>query len=77
MPGLTARPAGVVIEIGPVTRPLGTTALMLTLLLTIKLTAGVPLKLTRLAPRKFVPVMTIRAPGAALVDDKDLILAGR
>lgn len=48
-----AEPAGALIEIGPVTRLAGITALRAVLLLTMKLVAGVPLKCTALVPVRF------------------------
>ena len=59
-----AIPPGVVIDIIPVV-PLATTAVMLVALTTVKEVAGVPPKLTAVAPVKLVPVIVTVSPVAA------------
>jgi hypothetical protein len=56
-------PPGVVTEIGPVVTPTGTTALIVVLLVTTKLAAGVPLNDTADAFVKLVPVIRTVVPG--------------
>jgi hypothetical protein len=74
---LAKTPAGVVIEIGPVTMFAGTTALIKVLFVTTKLVAAVPLKRTAVAPTKFRPVMLMLFPGALFVGEKLATVAGR
>ena len=55
----------------------GAVAVMLVALLTVKLVAGVPPKLTAVAPVKFVPVIvTIVAPAAGPLVGEMLVTVG-
>src|SRR5579859_1174317 len=59
---LVAVPFGVVTTIGPVPAPLGTWAVMSVSELTTKLVSGVPLKVTLVAPVKWVPCTSTVVP---------------
>ena len=61
---LVAVPPGVVTAILPLVAPLGTVVVICVALLTVKLAAA-PLKVTLLAPVKFVPARVTVAPTAA------------
>jgi hypothetical protein len=71
---LVAVPPGVVTPIGPVVAPLGTVAAIAVADVTAKL-ALTPLKVTAVAPLKFVPSIVTLAPAAPLVGEK-LIIVG-
>jgi len=58
-----AVPYGVVTEIGPVVAPRGTVALITKLLNTVNV-AGVPLKVTEVAPEKYLPTSVTIVPTA-------------
>ena len=59
---LDAVPLGVVTEIAPVEPPTGTTAVILLADTTVKVAAGLPWKLTAVAPVSVVPVMVTVVP---------------
>ena len=65
MPELLAVPAGAVTLMAPLAPP-PTLAVMEVLLFTVNEVAGVPPKVTAVAPRKLVPVMFTVAPGGPL-----------
>ena len=71
-PAIDAVPPGVVIVILP-DAPAPTTAVILVDELTVKDVAAIPPKLTDVAPVKFVPIMVMAAPVAALVGVKEVI----
>ena len=72
-PALVAIPPGVVTLTFP-DAPVPTVAIILIDELTVNDVAAVPPKLTDVAPVKFVPVIVIAAPVAALVGVKEVIL---
>jgi len=67
---LLAAPAGVVTEITPVVAPVGTVAVTCVAESTIKMFALAPLKVTDVAPVRFVPVITTPVPTDPLVGEK-------
>jgi hypothetical protein len=67
---LVAAPAGVVTEIVPVVAPAGTAAVIWVEESTLKLTAPVPLKATRVAPVRLVPVITTLVPTGPVAGEK-------
>jgi hypothetical protein len=71
-PARDAVPPVVVTLTAPVA-PVPTTALILDALLTVYDAAGVPPKLTAVAPVKLVPVIITVAPGIADVGEKEVI----
>ena len=72
---LVAVPPGVVTLIGPVVDPEGTVVEMEVSELTVKVAATV-LKLTAVAPVKFVPAISTLAPIRPLVGEKLVIVGG-
>ena len=70
---LFANPVGTVTVIGPLVAPIGTVAVIDVALLTVK-AAAVPLKLTEVAPVKFVPVILMLSPAHALVAESEVIV---
>jgi hypothetical protein len=73
---LVAVPPGVVTEIGPVVAPAGTCVVMSVGELTTKLGSAAPLKVTEVAPVKFVPWMSTLVPKGALVGVNELMVGG-
>ena len=71
---LVAVPPGVVTASGPAVAPAGTVVVIWVAELTVKV-ALTPLKLTRVAPEKLVPVTTTLAPTGPLVGEK-LVIVG-
>ncbi len=68
-----AVPPGVVMAMGPVAAPAGTVVVTCVALLTVKV-AAVPLKVTAVAPLRFVPVMVTVDPARPLVGAKPVIV---
>lgn len=62
LPELLVEPAGVVTETVPVVVPVATTALIWVELITVNEEAAVPLKLTAVAPVRFVPLIVTVVP---------------
>ena len=73
---LVAVPAGVVTAMAPLVAPAGTLAVIWLAELTTYV-ALLPLKVTELAPVKFVPVIVTEAPTAPLVGEKLVIVGPR
>jgi hypothetical protein len=74
---LVAVPPGVVTAIGPVVAPAGTVAVICVERSTLKVAALTPLKVTEVAPVKFVPVITTLSPVPPLVGEKlEIVGAG-
>jgi hypothetical protein len=71
---LVATPAGVVTESGPLVAPFGTVA-MIFMPLNLKV-ALVPLKVTRVAPFRFVPLMVTAVPIPPIVGEKLVMVGG-
>lgn len=71
---LVTLPPGVVIAMVPVVAPVGTVAVMLVALFTVKVVAAVPLKLTPDAHKKLDPVIVTVDPIDPLVGEKDVIV---
>jgi hypothetical protein len=72
---LTAMPPGVVTDIGPVVAFGGTVAMIFAPLnLKLEMT---PLKVTRVAPLRFVPLIVTEAPTAPLLGENPVIVGGR
>jgi hypothetical protein len=67
-------PEAVVTEIGPVVAPLGTVAVILLLLWTVK-PAEIPLNFTEVTPVKFDPLIVTDVPATPLVGEKLVIAA--
>jgi hypothetical protein len=74
VPELVAVPDGVVTVIFPVEAPLGTVAVIFTLVDTAKL-APTPLNVTSWAPVRFVPLIVTLVPAAPMVGEK-LVMVG-
>jgi hypothetical protein len=72
-PTLVAVPPGVVTAIFPVVAVVGTVAVILIAELTVKVVAGTPLKVTEVAPARFVPLMVTMVPATPLVGVKLVI----
>ena len=72
---LVAVPPGVVTLIRPVVAPVGTTAVILIAEFTVKL-AGIPLKVTAIAPVNVVPLMVTLLPITPPVGVKLVIVGG-
>ena len=72
---LVAVPAGVVTAMAPLVAPAGTLAVIWLAELTMYV-ALLPLKVTELAPVKFVPVIVTAAPTVPLVGEKLVIVGG-
>jgi hypothetical protein len=70
---LVTDPAGVVTLIGPVVAPTGTVAVILVALTTLNV-AAVPLKVTAVAPVRFVAVIVTLVPTSPKVGVKDVIV---
>jgi hypothetical protein len=68
-------PPGVVTEILPVVAPVGTRALTVVALSTVKVDAAVPLKLTAVAPVRFFPVIVTSVP-AEPDEGENVVMAG-
>ncbi len=73
MLGLEAVPLGVVTRMNPVVAPAGTVAVMRVEDLTVK-DAGVELKVTAVAPEKFVPVIVTEVPTGPEVGENEVIV---
>src|SRR3989449_10232299 len=73
---LVAVPPGVVTPIGPVVAPAGTCAWMAVAEFTVKPGALTPLKVTAVAPLKFVPLIATLVPAGPLVGVKLVIVGG-
>ena len=73
VPLLVAVPALAVTEIRPVVAPLGTVAVILVTLTTVKLVAAVPLNLTAVTPVNPVPLIVTTVPTFPLLGEKLLI----
>jgi len=73
---LTAVPAAVVTVTRPVVAPAGITALRLVAETTVKLVAGSPLKVTLVAPVRFVPVSVTTEPGLPVVGSRAVSVGG-
>lgn len=71
---LLALPPAVVTAILPLVAPLGTTAVMEVVLITVKVVAAIPLNFTAVAPEKFMPVMVTTVPVWPLVGVKEVIV---
>ena len=70
-------PNGVVTLMIPELTPAGATAPIVLLFVTVKLVAGMPLKLTAEAPVKLVPVILTIVPAAPFVGVNPVMTAGR
>ena len=73
---LAAVPPGAVTEITPVVAPFGTTAVIWVFEFTTKMEAGVPLKVTAVAPARLAPVIVTFVPTGPLVGAKEVIDTG-
>jgi hypothetical protein len=71
---LVAEPSGVVTLIGPVVAPAGTVAVILVDGATLNVVAETPLKVTAVAPVKFVPVIVTIVPTGPKVGVNDVIV---
>ena len=69
-------PCGVVTAIGPSVAFAGTVAWMSVAELTVKFVEGVPLKVTDVAPWKFVPVRSTVVPTGPLDGENELTVGG-
>ena len=72
---LVAVPPGVVTAMGPVVAPVGT-AVLITVSVSIVKVADIPLKVTRLASVKPVPLTVTCVPSAPLAGVNELIVGG-
>src|ERR1700704_2168063 len=75
LPALVAVPPAVVTLSGPVVAPAGTVAVIAVAEFTVKL-ALVPLKVTAVAPVKFVPLIVTVVPTGPLLGAKLVIVGG-
>jgi len=73
-PPFQTEPPGVVTSINPLVAFVGTTAVILLELTTVKEVAAIPPKLTTVAPVKFVPVIVTVVPPFAVVGVKEVIV---
>ena len=72
---LVAVPPGVVTLIGPVVAPLGTLVVIWVSVTPLKV-AAVPLKVTAVAPLKWLPLMVTVVPTGPLLGLKELMVGG-
>ena len=71
--GLDAVPTGVTTVIGPVVAPDGTEVTIL-VALSVEITAGVPLKLTLVAPERLIPLIVTEVPTGPELGEKLLMV---
>ena len=73
---VVAVPIGAVTEIGPLVAPFGTTAVICVSESTVNKDAGVPLKLTPVAPEKLIPLIVTADPIGPIIGEKELTAVG-